>query len=84
MLSAQQIDGRRDLVKYLNETYSISFVFVDRQGEAEDLRGNCPRPDIWYNIGEWAVGELGMNDGGKGYKEWNGSPIPDSWRRSRT
>ena len=84
MLSAQQIDGGRDLVKYLNETYSISFVFVHRQGEAEDLRGNYPRPDIWYNIGEWAVGELGMNDGGKGYKEWNGSPIPDSWRRPRT
>ena len=84
VLSAQQIDGGRDLVKYLNQTYSISFVFAHRQGEAENLRGNCPGPDIWYNIGEWAVGELGMSDGGKGYKEGNGSPIPDSWRRPRT
>jgi hypothetical protein len=29
------------------------------------------------------VKELGMSDGGNGYREGNGSPIPDSWRRPR-
>jgi hypothetical protein len=84
VLSSQQIGGGCDLVKYLQQTYGISFVFAHRQGEAENLRGNCPGPDIWYNIGEWAVRELNMSDGGKGYTEGKGSPIPDSWRRSRS
>jgi hypothetical protein len=83
VLSSQQIDGGCDLVRYLRDTYTISFVFAHRQGEAEDLRGNCPGPDVWYNIGQWAVKELGMSDGGNGYREGNGSPIPDSWRRPR-
>jgi hypothetical protein len=78
LLSQQQIDGGCDLLRCLKETNGISFVFAHRQGEAADLRGNCPGPDVWYNMGEWAVRELGMDDGGKGYKEGNGSPIPDS------
>jgi hypothetical protein len=82
-LSPDQIDGGRDLVRYLNETYNIGFVFAHRQGEKENSRGNCPGPDIWFNIGEWAVRELDMSDGGKGYTEGYGSPIPDSWRRPR-
>jgi hypothetical protein len=73
-----------DLVRFLNETYTISFVFAHRQGESADLRGNCPGPDIWNNIGEWAVNQLGMSDGSKGYTEGKGSPIPDSWRQPRT
>jgi hypothetical protein len=84
VLSNLQIGGGRDLVRYLNETYGISFVFAHRQGEAADLRGNCPGPDIWYNVGEWATAQLGMSDGGSGYKEGKGSPIPDSWRQPRT
>jgi len=83
VLSPQQIGGGCDLVQYLNQTYGISFVFAHRQGESADLRGNCPGPDVWYNIGEWAVRELGLSDGGKGYTEGRGSPIPDSWRRPR-
>jgi hypothetical protein len=84
VLSDQQISGGCDLIRYLRDTYGISFVFAHRQGEAENARGNCPGPDIWYNVGEWAVRELAMSDGGKGYKEGNGSPIPDNWRRPRS
>jgi hypothetical protein len=83
MLSSLQIGGGRDLVRYLRDTYVISFIFAHRQGEAENLRGNCPGPDIWCNIGQWAVDGLGMSDGGNGYTEGKGSPIPDSWRRPR-
>jgi N-acetyl-anhydromuramyl-L-alanine amidase AmpD len=82
-LAQLQIEGGRDLVQYLNEAYTISFLFAHRQGEKENSRGNCPDPDIWYNIGEWAKLNLQMSDGGKGYIEGNGSPIPDSWRKPR-
>ena len=78
------VDRFGALIRYLRDTYGISFVFAHRQGETENARGNCPGPDIWYNVGEWAVRELAMDDGGKGYKEGNGSPIPDSWRRPRS
>ena len=44
VLSSQQIDGGCDLVHYLRDTYTISFVFAHRQGEAEDLRATAPAP----------------------------------------
>lgn len=43
-------------------------------------RSNCPGPHIWYGVGQWAINNLGMSDGGKGYKLADGDPIPDSWR----
>ncbi len=82
-LSKQQIDAGRDLLRHLVDTHDISFVFAHRQGEAPNLRGNCPGPDIWFHIGQWAVDGLGLSDGGKGYTEGNGGPIPDSWRKTR-
>lgn len=82
-LSSQQINGGRDLLRYLVDNYGIAFVFAHRQGEAVNSRGNCPGPDVWFNIGQWAVNNLGLSDGGPGYKEGKGSPIPDSWRQAR-
>lgn len=82
-LSTEQINGGRDLLRHLVDTHDISFVFGHRQGEKPNLRANCPGPDIWFNIGEWAVNGLGLSDGGKGFKKGNGSPIPDSWRKAR-
>jgi hypothetical protein len=66
---------------HLQEHYGISFVFTHRQGELLRRRGNCPGPEIWYHVGQWAVDELGMSDGGRGFKERRGTAIPDSWRR---
>lgn len=84
--TSQQIGEGYGLVKYLTELtdqFNIGFVFAHRQGEAPDLRGNCPGPDIWYGVGEAAVKTLGLSDGGKGYVEGRGAAIPDSWRRPR-
>ena len=47
VLTPQQISGGRDLVRHLRDAWSISFIFAHRQGEALNLRGNCPGPDIW-------------------------------------
>jgi hypothetical protein len=82
-LTAQQISAGRDLLRHLVDTHDIAFVFAHSQGEAANLRGNCPGPDIWFHIGEWAVSGLGLSDGGKDYKEGAGSPIPGNWRKAR-
>src|SRR5688572_9093059 len=82
-LSKEQIDAGRDLLRHLVDTHGISFAFAHRQGEKPNLRANCPGPDIWFHIGQWAVDGLGLSDGGKDYKAGNGGPIPDNWRKAR-
>jgi N-acetyl-anhydromuramyl-L-alanine amidase AmpD len=82
-LTPDQISSGRDLLRHLQDQHGISFIFAHRQGELASDRGNCPGPDIWYHIGEWAKRGLGMSDGGPGYTEGRGSPIPDSWRKPR-
>jgi len=82
-LSEDQINSARNFLQYLRDTYGIWWIFAHRQGEDHNLRGNCPGPDVWYYIGEWAVANLQMSDGGKGYTEGKGSPVPDSWRKPR-
>ncbi len=86
--TAEQIAAGRDLVRLLNEQYGIGYIHAHRQGEGVvngvgHDRTNCPGPDIWYQIGEWAVAELGMDDGGKDFKEGRGLTIPDAWRKPR-
>jgi hypothetical protein len=83
-----QIASGQDLVRHLNEHYGMYIIYAHRQGEGKVGgvgydRSNCPGPDIWYEIGEWAKNELGMEDGGKGYKVGRGMPIPDAWRKPR-
>jgi hypothetical protein len=79
----QQISGGRELVTYLTNMHDLKFIFAHRQGE-DDRRENCPGPDIWYHIAEtWALKTLGLSDGGPGYTEGAGLPIPDSWRKKR-
>ena len=82
-LTKEQIDGGRDLLGVLSVEHKIEFVFAHRQGEAPNLRANCPGPDIWYHIGEWAKQRMDLSDGGPGYCEGKGAPIPDSWRKPR-
>jgi hypothetical protein len=89
VLTQQQISEGRSLVRLLHEDYGIRYIYAHRQGWTPkpgqdpkvNQRGNCPGPEIWYNLGQWAVDNLRMDDGGPGYFEGNGSPIPDSWRR---
>lgn len=81
ILGTAQIGAGRDLLMYLRDNYGIWNVFAHRQGENPNRRGNCPGPEIWYEIGEWALRELGFSDGGKDYKAGDGAPIPAAWRR---
>ena len=32
-------------------------------------------------MGQWAIDNLGLNDGGPGFKVGTGNPIPDLWRK---
>ena len=98
-LAVEQINSGRDLLRYLANTADIGFVFAHRQGYATDARvaghppakhseydnerSNCPGPDIWFNVGEWALTQLMLSDGGPGFKVMDGDPIPDSWRKAR-
>ncbi|MBV9833402.1 MAG: N-acetylmuramoyl-L-alanine amidase [Alphaproteobacteria bacterium] len=87
-----QIEAGRELVLFLYMKHGIKNVYAHRQGYlpeggyqsgAVNQRSNCPGPDIWYGVGEWAKSNLSLGDGGKGYKLGNGTAIPDSWRTQR-
>jgi hypothetical protein len=81
-----QIESGRRLIKHLIRTIGLTHVLAHRQSSGS--RENDPGPDIWYNVGQWAVDNLGLKDGGPGF--WikskvgaDGKPIPDEWRTWR-
>lgn len=73
-----QVEGGRRLVRRLCDRLGIRHVFAHRQASAS--RGNDPGPDLWYHVGQWAVTNLGLSDGGPGYRIGTGRAIPDAWR----
>lgn len=77
-----QIKAGRELIRYLIKTIGLTHILAHRQSSGS--RGNDPGPDIWYRVGQWAVSELGLKDGGPGYKVQSGQSIPDSWRSWKT
>jgi hypothetical protein len=77
-LTQAQVDAGRYLVRYLMRTMGLTHVLAHRQSSG--TRENDPGPDIWYHVGQWAVGKLGLKDGGSGFKIGSGNPIPDAWR----
>src|SRR5262245_2662725 len=77
-ITKEQIDAGRYLVRHLIGATGLTHILGRRQSSA--TRENDPGPDIWYHIGQWAVDNLGLNDGGPGFKVDDGNPIPDIWR----
>jgi hypothetical protein len=73
-----QVDAGRRLIRHLQSTIGIRYVFAHRQASA--ARDNDPGPDLWFNVGQWAIANLGMSDGGPGFRIGTGNPIPDPWR----
>lgn len=62
-LSAAAISAGRQLVKALK--YQLGVRYVHPHGQVQETAGNpkrdsCPGPDIWVNVGEWAVRHLGL------------------------
>lgn len=78
--TAAQYEAGRNLVTALTEKFpQIKYILAHRQ--ASGTRDNDPGPDIWQNIGEWALVNLGLSNGPtSAYKAGNGKPIPPSWR----
>lgn len=76
-LTQAQIDAGRRLLRALHRL-GIRYVFGHRQSSAS--RGNDPGPEIWSSVGQWAIDELGMSDGGSEFAIGDGKPIPDAWR----
>jgi hypothetical protein len=78
-LTQEQIDAGRALVRHLIRTMGLTHVLAHRQSSGQ--RDNDPGPDVWYNVGQWAVDNLGLRDGGPGFKVGSGNSIPDLWRK---
>lgn len=45
-----------------------------------ELITRSPSCRLTASVGQWAIDKLGMSDGGPGYVEGTGQPIPDAWR----
>jgi len=77
-VTPEQIEAGRYLIKHLIRTMGLKKVVSHRQ--SSNTRENDPGPDIWYHVGQWAIENLGVSDGGSGYKVGTGAAIPDIWR----
>ncbi len=78
-LTQEQINSGRALIRHLINTMGLTHVLAHRQSSGQ--RENDPGPDVWYHVGQWAVDNLGMKDGGPGFKVGSGNSIPDLWRK---
>jgi N-acetylmuramoyl-L-alanine amidase len=74
-----QIEAGRYLVRYMIRTMGLKVILAHRQSSG--TRDNDPGPDIWFHVGQWAIDNLGLQDGGSGFKVGSGNPIPDLWRK---
>jgi hypothetical protein len=77
-VTPEQIEAGRYLVRHLIRTMGLTHILAHRQSSA--MRENDPGPDIWYHVGQWAIDNHGLKDGGPGFKVGDGNPIPDLWR----
>jgi peptidoglycan hydrolase-like protein with peptidoglycan-binding domain len=73
-----QYDSGRFLTRYLKTILNTTHILAHRQ--SSDSRENDPGPDIWYNVGEWAINNLGLTDGGVNFKCGTGNPILAQWK----
>lgn len=87
-LTRAQVAAGRLLVDRLSEAFSrrgwkLTTVLAHRQ--AVENREIDPGPDVWGNIGQWAIEKRGLSDGGAGFHlpDFGGKPIPSKWREAR-
>ncbi len=73
-----QYDSGKFLTSYLKVVLGTTHILAHRQ--SSDSRENDPGPDIWYNVGQWAIDNLGLTDGGPAFKCGTGNPILPAWR----
>lgn len=75
----EQIAASRSLIKNLKLSYP-NLKEVTAHIQWQDGKGNCPGPQIWYNIGEWSKKNLKLTDNGPNWSDDRGAPIPLKWR----
>lgn len=73
----KQVEAGRLLLQRLHETYPIEYVYAHRQWRKR--KGNCCGPDLWREVGKFAIEKLGLSDGGPGWHHPHGAPIPNNW-----
>lgn len=56
------------------------FVHVLAHRQSGSQRQNDPGPEIWCNVGEWALRYMHLQDGGPGFKVGGGRTIDPKWR----
>jgi hypothetical protein len=75
-LTPDQITAGRALVNALRGQ-GLTHILAHRQSGPQ--RQNDPGPDVWREVGAWAVKEHGLSWGGEGFSVSGGSPIPQAW-----
>lgn len=83
LTSMQCSAGRAIISECVRIFPSIRNIYAHRQwGVSKKGKPNkhlCPGHEIWTHVGEWAIREFGLSDGGPGWRHC-GVAIPDSWR----
>ncbi len=77
LTDAQVQAGRCLLAALKNKLPNMRYVFAHRQSNIN--RANDPGPDIWYQVGEWAIKNLGYHPDSRKIKTGSGQPIPEEW-----
>ncbi|MCF6263471.1 MAG: N-acetylmuramoyl-L-alanine amidase [Xanthomonadales bacterium] len=72
-----QLRSGRKLIVYLKKKLT-NFKYV--LAHSQSANKNCPGPEIWYNVGEWAIKKGLCLASGRDIKEGSGKAIPDSWK----
>jgi hypothetical protein len=85
--SAEQIASARQCVRTICSEVArrggrIQFIHAHRQ--SSNQRQSDPGSRIWQEVGVWAQHELGLSDGGDGFKVGTGMAIPKAWDPKRT
>jgi peptidoglycan hydrolase-like protein with peptidoglycan-binding domain len=81
-LTPAQIRAGRCLLATLKARHpSIKYLYAHRQSSKS--RENDPGPDVWFNIGQWAIDNLNLTDRLPRTHIANGQPISEIWRMKR-
>ncbi|WAS97201.1 peptidoglycan recognition protein family protein [Nannocystis punicea] len=74
----EQVHATRQLLRWLvEELPGLRYIGAHRQVEAG--KGGCCGPDLWRELGEWAIRELGLR---LVETHARGSDLPRSWRNA--
>jgi N-acetyl-anhydromuramyl-L-alanine amidase AmpD len=77
--TAQQYESGRCLLFHLRAKMpKLTHVLAHRQSGSQ--RHNDPGPEVWCNVGEWALKYMHLKDGGPGFKVTGGREIDPKWR----